>query len=358
METVGHEPVMETETVEPVAETVEPVAETTEPAPIAATIPADWSFIAFDELTSLEPDVADHDLIDHAVGTAGVTTWTNEIVHGESASALSAGLTGESEVAEEAPAGLDPEVEARIAALEEHLLDTGFSAARAGELIATASENLDSTSDRAAFEDALHAAIVSALPAPRSLPVGAIAVVGAGGSGKTRCVAALASAHARVVVVPVNVAKLGETDGELAGLLRGEAVTDLGSGSSDELGEAVGTARDGGLVIIDTEAVAPNDTPAMDRLAGSLGELELDGIYLAVPATLSPRAAAKLAQGFSSLAPTGIIATHVDEGDQLGMVAELAMSTGTPIGYAHAGTDIQTAILSTHREQLAARLLA
>jgi flagellar biosynthesis GTPase FlhF len=256
-------------------------------------------------------------------------------------------------------ADLDPELRTRAGELEEHLLDRGFSAARAGELITSAIGTLDpECEDTTVVDRALEAAIVSALPMPRSVPVGAVAVVGAGGSGKTHAVAALAAAHARVVVMPVSVARLEPgTEDELAELLAGEPVRILPAMSAEAMDEAVTAARQGGLVLIDTAAAAPRDAAAMEILADKLSPMELDGVYLTVPATMSARAAAKLVEGFSALHLTAMIVTHMDEADELGTVAELAMSTGVPITYAHAGTSLQTSITSAHREQLATQLL-
>ena len=77
----------------------------------------------------------------------------------------------------------------------------------------------------------------------------------------------------------------------------------------------------------------------------------------AVPATLSLPAGAKLIDSFSPFDLAGMVATHVDETDQLGVIAELAMRTGIPIAYTHTGLDLQNAIASADAGDIATSLL-
>jgi signal recognition particle GTPase len=249
----------------------------------------------------------------------------------------------------------------RAAELGRVLVDRGFSTARASELVAAAIARRGPFTGGDELGELVRAVIADALPEPHMLPVdgGAFAIVGAGGSGKTHCVSALAAAHARAGVAPVSVARLGFAghEGELVELLHGEDVHVIPGMRTRPMARAVNSARDHGLVLIDTAAAGPGDASALDVLVEALRPFQLDGVYLAVPATLSARAAARLAEGFSGLALLGLIATHVDEADQLGTIAELAMTTGIPIGYLHGGTNLQTAITAASPDQLAAQLV-
>jgi flagellar biosynthesis GTPase FlhF len=76
-----------------------------------------------------------------------------------------------------------------------------------------------------------------------------------------------------------------------------------------------------------------------------------------VPATLSSAAAINLIDSFSAFDLAGMIATHVDETDQLGQIAELAMQTGIPLAYTHTGIELQKAIESADPEHVASQLL-
>jgi flagellar biosynthesis GTPase FlhF len=92
-------------------------------------------------------------------------------------------------------------------------------------------------------------------------------------------------------------------------------------------------------------------------MADTLDEMGLDGIYLAVPATLSSGAAVRLVDSFSALDLTGMVATHVDETDEVGQIAELAMQTGIPLAYTLNGLALQEAVVSADPERIAAELL-
>ncbi len=202
--------------------------------------------------------------------------------------------------------------------------------------------------------------IAASLPTPVALPQehGAVALVGAGGSGKTRSVAALAAAQARAGTL-VSVASLGTPgrEDELGALLHGEPVNIIPAMRTRATARAVSSARERGLVIIDTAAAAPRDDSTIDVMAEALHSFGLDGIYLTVPATLSSGAAVRLVDSFSAFDLTGMVATHVDETDELGQIAELAMQTGIPLAYTLNGFALQEAVTSADPDTIAAELL-
>jgi flagellar biosynthesis GTPase FlhF len=116
--------------------------------------------------------------------------------------------------------------------------------------------------------------------------------------------------------------------------------------------------REEALVIIDTASATPGDDSTVDVIAEALRSFELDAIYLAVPATVSLPAGLKLVDGFSAFDLTGLIATHLDETDELGVIAELAIQTGTAVAYTHTGLDLQNAIASADAVDIATSLLS
>ncbi|MGH2890965.1 MAG: hypothetical protein ACRDNJ_15200, partial [Solirubrobacteraceae bacterium] len=157
----------------------------------------------------------------------------------------------------------------------------------------------------------------------------------------------------------VSVASLGVPgqEGELGALLQGEPVNVIPAMRTRATARAVASARDRGLVIIDTAAVTPRDGSTIDVIAEALRSFELDGIYLAVPATLSLGAGARLIDGFSAFDLLGLVATHADETDQLGVIAELSMLSGIPLAATHGGLDLQNAIAPADPDRIAAQLL-
>jgi flagellar biosynthesis GTPase FlhF len=238
--------------------------------------------------------------------------------------------------------------------LQRRLLDAGLTRIRAHELIAAA---LEITDDDELLTHAVRHELIARLPTPSPLPAGGgvIALVGPGGSGKTRCVAALAIACAGTSSRPVSVAHLGKPARatELAELVRGENVSVIPSMRTHATVRAVGSARERGLVILDTPAASPGEPSSVEVLGDALAQFEPDGVYLTVPATFTARAAARLTEGFAPLGLEGLVATHVDEADQLGVVTELSMQTGLPLSHSYAGVDVPMSLAPMDPEQLA-----
>jgi flagellar biosynthesis GTPase FlhF len=259
-----------------------------------------------------------------------------------------------------APITSDSDVARREAELERRLVASGLSQGRSAALVGAAISRRGPFSGEGSLSTDVQALIAASLPAPVALPQerGAVAVVGAGGSGKTRAVAALAAAQSRAGAL-VSVASLGAPgrEDELGALLHAEAVNIIPAMRTRATARAVSSARERGLVIIDTAAAAPRDDATIDVMAETLHSFGLDAIYLTVPATFNSVAAVKVVDSFSTFDLTGMVATHVDETDQLGPVAELAMQTGIPLTYTLSGSALQEAVTFADPERIAAELL-
>jgi flagellar biosynthesis GTPase FlhF len=224
-----------------------------------------------------------------------------------------------------------------------------------GMTVAFAEALTQGIADRASLE----AHLTAILPTAAALPLrGAIAIVGSGGTGKTRFVAALAAAAARAGH-HVSVARLGapERQLELAELLRDEAVEVLPAMRTRATARAVASAREQGLVVVDTTSASPTDRSAMEVLAETLELFAFDGVLLTVPATFTAQAAGRLADGFAALPLTGLVATHADESGDLGAVAELAIRRRLAVGHVHCGLDLARAAQTLDPARLAAQLL-
>ncbi len=307
-ETPAPAPVIETPAPAPIAETPTPapVIETPTPAPIAQTPPV--------------PPAA----------SSWVAKQAGE-VNGDDAAAVTAELTSQ-----------------------------GISETWAQQLIVAAAAHR-SPLFKGSLRDAVRATLAAIIPAPAPLPAqgAAVAFVGAGGAGKTRCAAALASAYAKGSTLAASVVSLGSEDwgGDLKELLKGQNVWVMGAANGPEAAPAVQHGRDGGLVVIDTAAATPRDPESVDGLATELRSLNLDAVYIAVPATFSVHAARKLIDGFAALGADGIAVTHADEADQLGIAAELSHISGMPVAYIHDGLELDGALAAADPSSLAARLL-
>jgi flagellar biosynthesis protein FlhF len=245
-------------------------------------------------------------------------------------------------------------------AVAHELTSQGISDAWAHELIVAAAAHRSPLAN-GSLRDAVRATLAATIPAPAPLPANgaAIAFVGAGGAGKTRCAAALASAYAKGSTLAASVVSLGSDDwgGDLKELLKGQNVWVMGAAQGPEAIPAVQHGRDGGLVVVDTAGVTPRDPAGVETLGHELRSLSLDAVYIAVPATFSVHAARKLVEGFAALGADGIAVTHADEADQLGIAAELAHISGMPVAYIHEGLELDGALSAADPSSLAARLL-
>jgi flagellar biosynthesis GTPase FlhF len=144
---------------------------------------------------------------------------------------------------------------------------------------------------------------------------------------------------------------------QLTQLLKGREIEVIVAGDAAGASEMIAGGRAGGLVIIDTGGVTPADEAAVRTLERELESLDLDAAYVAVPATLSMHAAKKLIETLERLQPSGIVVTHADESDHLGVAAELSCLTGIPVAYIHEGLDLDNAVSAPDPAALAARLL-
>jgi flagellar biosynthesis GTPase FlhF len=244
-------------------------------------------------------------------------------------------------------------------ALHERLTRHGLSAALADRLIAGATDAAGSE-DESMLTVAAQAAMAAMLPPAASLPLdgGVIAVVGAGSSGKTRTVAALATAYARAGH-SVTVARLGgaDRDDELTELLEGTPVELVPEMKTKATVRAANAAREEDLVILDTPSTTPGDDTAREALAQTLARFSPDAVLLCAPATFTQRALGHLIEHHAGLQLDALIATHADQAGMLGTVAELSIETRIPLGHAHSGLDLTNAISSLDPGALASDLL-
>ena len=197
--------------------------------------------------------------------------------------------------------------------------------------------------------------------APPPLPSSgaAVAFVGPGGSGKSRCTAALAAAYARASTLQARVVSLGggptrgrcwpgscaECDVPVE-LVRGAAAAD-----------AIARGRERGLVVVDTDTTSRSTPRASPRSATRWPRSVSMPSTSTLPATISATAARGLLDGLDPLAPTALVITHADEADELGIVAELAYLSGLPIAFIHGGLDLDTALIATDPTGIASRVL-
>ncbi len=157
---------------------------------------------------------------------------------------------------------------------------------------------------------AVHTSLAQMIPASRPLPAAgaAIAVVGAGGSGKSACCAALVEAYREHSTLPAT------------------CITVSPDTALDE--PALREARAEGLLLLDTPTVSGASPSSIDALAQLLEQLQPDRVVLALPATLGATPAAQLLNALAPLQADALAITHADETDQLGVAVQTACAFG------------------------------
>ncbi len=203
-----------------------------------------------------------------------------------------------------------PELSAR-GELEHTLRGVGIGEELVRELIEAASAHvLPLMPARTSLAQAVRTALAQRIPAAAPLPAegAAIAVIGAGGSGKSACCAALVEAYRERGTLPATCVTIQP------GVMPEEP--------------ALHEARTGGVLLLDTPPVSCADPDSISALAGLLEQLRPDRVVLALPATLGATPAAQLLGALGPLGADALAITHADETDQLGVAVQTACTFG------------------------------
>ncbi len=216
-------------------------------------------------------------------------------------------------------------------AVERTLARAGFSEAFIRELTDAALAHTLALAPRIGLVPAVRAALAQRIPPARPLPATgcSIVVVGAGGSGKTTCCAALLGAYRAHSTLPARFATLlrPELQTELQ-LMMSPQMLEPQPADSPRARRELRSAGSDGVVVIDTPRLSPSEPGGIRELGRLLGELEPDRIVVALPVTLGAVAAEQLLASLEPIGPAALALTHADETDQLGVGIELACRFG------------------------------
>jgi len=217
------------------------------------------------------------------------------------------------------------------AGVEKGLRRVGISPELARQLVEGAAAHVLPLAPRAGLAQAVRTTIAQRIPVAPPLPTrgAAIVVVGAGGTGKTTCCAALLAAYRTGSTLPASFATLtrGAHRDDLRLILAPRIVKPMAAGTPRALG-ALRRAKDDGLAVVDTPRMSPADKAGIRTLAQLLGELKPERIVVALPATLGAQAAAQLLTALRPLGANAMAVTHADETDQIGVAIEAACAFG------------------------------
>jgi hypothetical protein len=213
----------------------------------------------------------------------------------------------------------------------------GISEQLANELIDGASAHALALAPRSGLAQAVRATLAQRIPVAAPLPTkgAAIVVVGAGGSGKSTCAAALLGAYRKSSSLPASCVTITRSHDGAAGSERGELslilspyVMKPSPVTSPRALRALRRVRGDGVAVIDTPSLSPSNRSGVRELARVLAELTPERVVVALPATLGATAAAQLLQALKPLGANALAVTHADETDQLGVAVEAACRFG------------------------------
>jgi SRP54-type protein, GTPase domain len=217
------------------------------------------------------------------------------------------------------------------AGVEKSLRRFGVSGELADELIDVAAAHVLPFAPRAGLAQAVRMTLAQRIPVAPPLPTkgAAIMVIGAGGSGKTTCCAALLGAYRTAGTLPAGCATLTRVDdhGPLQMILSPKIMNPAPAHSPRAL-RALRRARVDGLAVIDTPRVSPADRAGIRELTQLLAELKPERVLVALPATLGAAAAAQLLDALQPLGANALALTHAEETDQIGVAVEAACRFG------------------------------
>jgi flagellar biosynthesis GTPase FlhF len=220
-----------------------------------------------------------------------------------------------------------PRRERARAAIERSLLDVGVGEELTRELIDAAIAHALPFAPRIGLAKAVHGALVARIPHAPLLPTpsATVAVVGPGGSGKTSCCAALLGAYRKAQTLPASCATIVLTgERQEPSMLLSPYIMEPLPVAGARARQALATAREEGLLLLDLPPLSPADRPAIRQIAALLGHLRVDRVVVALPATLGAKAASQLLEALRPLGAKALAITHADETDQLGVAVEAA----------------------------------
>jgi len=232
-----------------------------------------------------------------------------------------------------AAAALPPVRPPEADTLERALVAAGLSPSLAADVVGEALTHAAPLAPDAGLAALAADALARRIPRPGAIGPGprTVALVGAGGAGKTTLAEHLALAYARaghaVVVVALRAPDGGRA---LAGRVEPHGVTVLAAGTAAEVAPRLAMLRPV-LTLLDAPAVAPGDADALAALAADLQALAPGEVHLALPATLSAPAAEQLAAALAPLGVTHLALTHADEIARPGAPVERAIRAGLPL---------------------------
>lgn len=188
-----------------------------------------------------------------------------------------------------------------------------------------------------------------------------IALIGPTGVGKTTTLAKIAAGFrfdfgCQIGLITLDTFRLGAVDQLLQYAELISAPLEVVSSPAQVIG-ALQRLRECDLVFLDTAGRSPKDTEQLAQLAEFLNAAEPDAVHLAVSATSSRGHVREAIQQFSSLNPTSLLITKLDEAVTFGEWLPVLQGTDLPISYVTTGQHVPEDIQAATPRRLASILL-
>ncbi len=221
----------------------------------------------------------------------------------------------------------------------------------------------DGASGAGALQDVLRHAIAKMIPVAGGINLTGdalrrVAVVGPAGGGKTTTLAKLAAhfklrLRKRVAIVSLDMQRLGCNDqlrryAEIIGVPMRTAQTVAG------VKQVFRTLEPVDLALIDTHGVCAGDRGHFARLAAVLRAARPDEVHLVLPASMTSRVQARMAQRFGPLGVSRVVLTHLDEAVGLGVILNTIERLEWGLSYLADGESVPNNIEEACAERMAA----
>lgn len=188
-----------------------------------------------------------------------------------------------------------------------------------------------------------------------------VMLVGPTGVGKTTTVAKLAGRFhlqegLRVGLITIDTYRVGAIE-QLHTFAEILQVPMLIASNAEELRQAIDQLDNVDVILIDTAGRSPFDDQKMEQLRELVAVANPDHVMLAISLASGGRVFAKIAEQFSTVSPTSLVVTKVDECYRCGNLLSVVRDVPYPIRYLTTGQDVPDHIEPSHPSRLARLVL-
>jgi flagellar biosynthesis protein FlhF len=274
------------------------------------------------------------------------------------------------EVRRTVPSPLGPKIEGELAGQYQLLLDSQLLPVLAEDIIKAVRLGVPATyhGNKAFIDGKIAEQIEKLVPVSgpiRKSKTGSphiVALIGPTGVGKTTTLAKLAADlqlrnRQRVGLITLDTYRIAAVD-----QLRRYADI-IGAplkvvSSPHDLPAAIESLGNVDYILIDTAGRSPNDSMKLSELRSYLDAAKPDEVHLVLSTVCDPKSIDLAVRAFSKVRVDKLLFTKMDEAAHVGVIVNVARSTGKPLSYLTTGQDVPDDIEIASARNLAARILS